>query len=637
MKHRILFLASLMLGLLALICSPEEKTKADSGTGKLTILVYMTGSDLESSSGAAGEDLAEMERAFRNEGDVCIAALTGGTRSWQNGFPVEKNVLWKLDLFGWKPVREMDAESMGAPETLSRFLNDGVELFPAERYALVLWDHGGGPLEGICFDEQFSNNQGQDRLTLQELQNALAGSPFSGRPLELIGFDACLMATAEVASMAAPYARYMVASQETEPATGWNYSFLKDLTGEKSGAEIGEAIIQSYGETYQESLAPVTLSCLDLSMVPKMEGEIEKLLSGLGPGLEEHLYKRIAACRADVKRLGISAVSSWDLVDLKDFLEICEEYEGLDVSEAIRILEQMVISQYSNEEFVGGISIYAPFDNKPKYLESWGERYQRMEQFPVYRDGVGKYADLWLTPVLTDWNIPIPNLEKNDSGMHISLLLPEGAKNDLASARLLVLDAEGEEWVKIYETDDIRFDGRKLTAEYRNEILCVTDMEDSFLARNVSWIAVENGIAVGAVREIIEFGIWKASEPLYLIFRTDPEGEYKLSEIYAYHEGIGMFTPSALQLQDGDSLTFVNWMRYWPEDTDLPYEKWPFGEHVQLDYAEIAGTVLKAFFARSPADNKDRYAIFELKDFRGNTYLSKPASVSEWFNETFSG
>lgn len=117
---------------------------------------------------------------------------------------------------------------MGDPLTLSSFLNYGFDFFPADSYSLILWDHGGGPVLGYGVDENF-----RDLLTLDELSEALEDSVGAHMTkLEWIGFDACLMSSLEVASVLAPYANYMIASQETEPGWGWNYDFLSELSDE---------------------------------------------------------------------------------------------------------------------------------------------------------------------------------------------------------------------------------------------------------------------------------------------------------------------------------------------------------------------------------------------------------------------
>ena len=46
----------------------------------------------------------------------------------------------------------------------------------------------------------------------------------------------------------APYAEYMIASEETEPTSGWNYRFLSGLEKDESGAETGQRIIDAYFE-----------------------------------------------------------------------------------------------------------------------------------------------------------------------------------------------------------------------------------------------------------------------------------------------------------------------------------------------------------------------------------------------------
>ena len=116
---------------------------------------------------------------------------------------------------GFVPVDTYPAENMGDPLTLSSFLNYGFDFFPADSYSLILWDHGGGPVLGYGVDENF-----RDLLTLDELSEALEDSVGAHMTkLEWIGFDACLMSSLEVASVLAPYANYMIASQETEP--GW--------------------------------------------------------------------------------------------------------------------------------------------------------------------------------------------------------------------------------------------------------------------------------------------------------------------------------------------------------------------------------------------------------------------------------
>jgi hypothetical protein len=53
-------------------------------------------------------------------------------------------------------------------------------------------------------------------------------NPNTGQPLKLdiIGFDACLMAMHEIGAVLTPYANYLLASELLEPGIGWDYSAL---------------------------------------------------------------------------------------------------------------------------------------------------------------------------------------------------------------------------------------------------------------------------------------------------------------------------------------------------------------------------------------------------------------------------
>ena len=106
---------------------------------------------------------------------------------------------------------QMGELNLGNPETLADFISYGFSKFPSERNGLILWDHGAGwpgmgPDDGNDFDI----------LDLQEISDGIEkGLENAGiDKLDLIGFDACLMGTFEVAMAMAEYAEVMVASQE---------------------------------------------------------------------------------------------------------------------------------------------------------------------------------------------------------------------------------------------------------------------------------------------------------------------------------------------------------------------------------------------------------------------------------------
>lgn len=161
----VIFLVAILLTLAG--CREEPPTT--------TLMVYMVGSDLESKSGAGTQDLQEMANSGVDLSHVNVLVYAGGSPTWHNDLlqPEEHALLW-LTEEGFTPITTTPAYSMGDGQCLSSFLHYGYENFPADRYALILWDHGNGPVIGYGKDMLFDN----DCLTLQEMSQAMAASPF---------------------------------------------------------------------------------------------------------------------------------------------------------------------------------------------------------------------------------------------------------------------------------------------------------------------------------------------------------------------------------------------------------------------------------------------------------------------------
>ena len=120
----------------------------------------------------------------------------------------------------WSPVKGTFGKAdMASPSRLSDFIQWGIKNYPAENYALIISDHGGG-WQGACSDDG-----SKSWMTLPMLEEGLQDArQKSGRKLDVLGFDACLMASAEVAHQLRNEATYLVGSEETEGGAGWQYN-----------------------------------------------------------------------------------------------------------------------------------------------------------------------------------------------------------------------------------------------------------------------------------------------------------------------------------------------------------------------------------------------------------------------------
>ena len=264
-----------------------------------TILLYLCGSSLESGGeygisygGQATDDLKEILSVSGQPDDVNFVVQTGGSDQWLSDLGISSSYNQRYHVANNQLVKDNNKvynsyQSMGAASTLQDFIEWGIDTYPADKYGLILWNHGGG-LEGVCYDEK-SND---DALTNERIKTAVstALSHKGLSKMEFIGFDACLMQMMEIAEFNSPYFKYQVGSQELENGTGWDYdTWVDDLYAKKDTEVILKAIVDGFiesnggvnatGEWYQGEYyyADQTLSYLDLSQMSAFKTAWEEM------------------------------------------------------------------------------------------------------------------------------------------------------------------------------------------------------------------------------------------------------------------------------------------------------------------------------------------------------------------------
>ena len=210
-------------------------------------------------------DLNEAERVGSNDQVQIVTQLD----RYQGGFADDGDwtstkryyVTQDQDLrrIGSQEVADLGEANMADSATLVDFATWAIQTYPADKYALILSDHGIGWPGGWSDPTAPTRGPGDlplasalgDQLYLMEIDQALEQirSNTGLDKLEMIGMDACLMGHLEVFTAMAPHARYMVASQEVEPSLGWAYaSFLSALQQNPamSGDELSRLIVDGY-------------------------------------------------------------------------------------------------------------------------------------------------------------------------------------------------------------------------------------------------------------------------------------------------------------------------------------------------------------------------------------------------------
>ena len=318
-----------------------------------------------------------------------------------------------LNTVNSKQLANLGVVDMSNPQTLVDFATWTIQNYPADKYVLILSDHGMGWPGG------FSAASARSRATTNvPLAQAINGQIFLNEldaalgqirqragidQFEFVGLDACLMSQLEVYSALAPHARYSVASEETEPALGWAYrSFLGTLAQnpDVTGADLGRAIVESYivrderivddrarndflrkgspmggffnsvgapaaAQLAQEMGDSVTLTAVDLSAIPALNQSVNQLALALQGTSQAAVDKARSYAQSYTSIFGDQVPPSF--IDLGHFAALAARTTNSpDVTQAaigvLNALKTAVLAEKHGPKKPGstGISIYFP-------------------------------------------------------------------------------------------------------------------------------------------------------------------------------------------------------------------------------------------------------------------------------------
>ncbi|MCP4046799.1 MAG: hypothetical protein GY732_12525 [Gammaproteobacteria bacterium] len=325
-----------------------------------TVLVFMAGDNNLSSAGEC--DLEEMRRVGSSEFVNLLVEFDNAGEAGTRRIRVGKNGVNET-------IETLGETDSGSPEVLSSFISWAAENYPADHYALILWNHGGGwaPTEvdriarsvnspgyngreitersasslgrvffrssleqvfglagaserAICSDDGSGHS-----LDTIELGKVIAqGAERIGQAFDLLGMDACLMSNIEVAYQVRNHVGYVVASEETEPGDGWPYdSILGRLVANPTmvADDIARHIVSDYIGSYLECghCGNITQTALDLSKLSTITGPLDDfagLLTASMPTVFPKLWKA---------QRGAAQFAQNTLWDLGHFCQVLEQ------------------------------------------------------------------------------------------------------------------------------------------------------------------------------------------------------------------------------------------------------------------------------------------------------------------------
>jgi hypothetical protein len=376
---------------------------------KWTFMVYVAG--YNSLSSFAGKDLAEMRKVGSSDGLKVAVFVKRLEQQAAHRIIVGKD--------GKAEERENFGANVdsGSPQTLLDFIRWAKLKAPAERYALVIWNHGSG-WDPLDFDELYEHvkavgvtprelsvraasqlGRSLFRPTLETALSkpnagarAIASDDGTGhsldtlelgevlakahkeldRPLDLLGMDACLMSCLEVAYQSEKDVRAVVSSEELEPGDGWPYDkILADLRSNPSmdGAALGRVVVKRYIESYKahEELWPVTMCAIHSAGIEPFADVLDTFTMALRRAISDDDVDATRLLRAHTR----SARFEGDLIDLRT---MCEQVRSQPFESAVKTAAKKVLDALKpggdfvvananlgdSVEHCGGVTAYLP-------------------------------------------------------------------------------------------------------------------------------------------------------------------------------------------------------------------------------------------------------------------------------------
>ena len=645
-----------------LIRRPEQETSATMGEkGSWTIFVYLCGTDLESpmfKGGSATDDIKEMKAATADD-RIRFVIQTGGTTFWHNG-DMDEDLNQRFVIEGGKLIKvgEEDRVSMGKTSTLAEFLKWGVKNFAAEKMGVVLWDHGGGSIEGVCWDEY-----DEDCLTLREIDAALLSVyKTMTDKFEFVGMDACLMGTAEMANIAASYARYMYGSEEMEPGGGWDYTEIGNYLARNpnaDGAELGKIVSDSYLASCkkQGDGEIATMSVIDLGKVDKMVESFNTFAKSMYDSAANSVtFSAMSKKITKIDNFGGNNKSEGytNMVDYGGLLTACADYTT-GSQEALAALRDCVVYSVhgSDHPNASGLAIYYPLEVQtqaelktfesvclsPYYLSyvdkrtqgfvSAGEDYEYDDDtwFPggfwswltdydedeegdyEYEEDDGEYwsylgdsGETGQSPYITFYEEP----QVDEDGIYYFILDDEGYDNTAdVIAYVYTLTDDGEGYIEIGETYDLE-----------------ADWDEGYFADAFDgyWLSLPDGqnLATYIVDTTDDYIIY--SSPILL---NDEETNLRIRQTYdgattveGAWDGIGnngISSRNIVKIGTGDTIVPMYYSYDWDDEEDVYY-----GE----DY-DVEGKLTVDY---SPLFEGEYLYSFCIDDVYGDYYMTDPVA-----------
>ncbi|MEZ4642450.1 MAG: clostripain-related cysteine peptidase [Chloroflexota bacterium] len=428
-----------------------------------TILVYMAAdNNLET---AALQDLNEMEAAGSSEQVNVLVQLdrSANDSSADGDWQETRRYVVQADTDPAVITSTFTIEgevNMGEAGALNDFLAWGIQTYPANHYALILWDHGAG-WNGFAFD-----NDAGDHLTLPELATAVsqALAQTSLDKLDVVAFDACLMGQLDVFHALQPYADYAVGSAELTPGHGWDYQTLfANLLADSDidGAQFARQMVDDFGRTYTQAEPDdfVTMTAVSLADLPPLTHAVEQLAAALlhDPQLAASAVADARSGTESFARAYGTDGEQYAAIDLGHFAAILSQRSPDPTVQEMAVTLQQALATATIAHMHGsgfkhsqGVAIYFP-----RQQEFYTPEYGRITQLTTWNRFLHSYYDVGLAALPAPEVNLVSNLRDTVSVANPAYLEFEIVGREIDEVRLIGGRYEADGQRRLLEYDNL--------------------------------------------------------------------------------------------------------------------------------------------------------------------------------------
>ena len=598
--------------------NPGDEPTVDSGLPEWTVIVYSAADDdvLEENMWF---DINEMELVGSNSQMNIVVQMDRyesgftGDGDWTDTRRILVQQDNDLSTIASPVVESIGEADMGDPQTLIDFVTWAVGNYPAQKYALVMSDHGGGWTGG------FSDLSAPDSaLTIPEIVSALESIRQSTGvdKFEMIGFDACLMGQIEVFGSLYPFSNYMVASEEVIPAYGWSYAaWLGQLAQNPAmdGSGLAQAIVSTYvtSDTYfsevratpeeiSQEESSTTLSAVQSARMPDVIGAMNQFVTAMVNVDDFTVAEARTYTRSYLTLFGDD--SEPPFIDLGNFSEMLASM--VDDAEVLRTASQLqtaiasaVVSEKHGLNMSGsnGIAFHFPDSDIYSFTEL------NSEFPPFYAESAVEFLnqsvwDEYLAYYYTGTEFAPQDGETTTPSRSATVVAQGASQMNIGPIQISDTDISGDETVTVSTTVEGNI-------AYIHTALYFWDpTTESYWIGDVSYYVAENTIEVGGVN-MPDYG----ESPIQVEFDWSPS-LYAMTD--GTHDAYVLLEPYEYLSTDGKTVYTV------------------YGQYTDV----LSGTPVEASFFFD-ADGNFLYA-YAYPDADGNG-TSTPVEITPQIGDTF--